>query len=264
MADQTVMSEVVPAADSTTAVPSWRDALPDDVRADKSLESFKDVGGLAKSYIETKKLVGQKSAVPGKDAKPEEIAAYRAAIGVPATPGEYKITRPDVALDGPWDTAAETQFLTKMHELGASPAIVQAAIDIYGQMERATLEANTKDASRIGMELRQEWGPNYEAHLGRANRALQEFGGDALIEALAASGFGRHPLMVKAWAKVGDALVEHGAMRGDGFEGVSASEAQAKATALRAELKTLPEGHARTAALVDEIATLTRVARTGR
>lgn len=252
--------------------PSWRDGLTGEyepLKTDASLATFKDVGSLAKSYIATKALVGTKPVglvPPGEKATPEEKVAYdlalRKTLGVPDAATGYKITRPDVALDGTWDTVAEGTFLAAMHKVGASPQIVQEAINVYGQMERARLEAGKAEANAVGAALRTEWGPNYDAHLGRANRALQEFGGDEVIEFLTTTGLGRHPLMVKAWAKVGDALVEHGAMRGEGLGTMSAEDAQSRVQALRDELDKLDEGHPRRADLVEEIIAVTKA--TGR
>ena len=45
----------------------WKQSIPEDIRADKSLESIKDVGSLAKSYIHAQKLVGSdKIPIPNK------------------------------------------------------------------------------------------------------------------------------------------------------------------------------------------------------
>jgi len=275
------MGDNVTTTDSTItttveAVTDWRAGLTGEyapLAQDKSLESFKgkdwtEVGPvLAKSYVEARKLIGTKPTglvVPGEKATPEEKAAYdtalRKTLGVPDAATGYKITRPDVVLDGGWNEAAEAQFLGAMHKAGASPQIVQAAIDFYGAFERAKLDEATTEAKQTGAALRTEWGPNYEAKMGRANRAIQEFGGDALIDVLAANGLGRHPLMVKAWAAVGDALVEHGAMRGDGLQTMSGADAQTKLHDLRTELSGLDENHPRRGALVDEIIAVTRAA----
>jgi hypothetical protein len=50
---------------------SWRDTLPEGIRNDPSITSFKDVGALTQSFIETKKLVGNSVRPPGPDATPE-------------------------------------------------------------------------------------------------------------------------------------------------------------------------------------------------
>lgn len=49
----------------------WRATLPEAIRNDPSLSSFKDIGALAQSFIETKSLVGKSIRPPGPDARPE-------------------------------------------------------------------------------------------------------------------------------------------------------------------------------------------------
>lgn len=265
------------------AATDWRAGLTGEfapLAQEKSLESFKggdwtEVGPhLARAFVETKKLVGVKPQgliEPGEKATPEEKAAYQAElrkrVGVPEKPTDYKIKRPDVAQDGAWDAAAEAQFLGIMHQHGAAPGLVQAALDFYGQWERSRLEAAAAEARTIETKLRSEWGVNYDAKVGRANRAITEFGGPDLEAALMDPAgplhkASRHPANIRAWAAVGDALVEHGAMSGEGLQGMSAEDARARADALRKELRELPEAHPRRPAIVDEIIALTRA--TGR
>jgi hypothetical protein len=54
----------------------WRAALPDDLKAHESLKDFKDPVALAKSYVETKALVGASIRVPGENAGDVEKKAF--------------------------------------------------------------------------------------------------------------------------------------------------------------------------------------------
>lgn len=51
--------------------------IPEELRSDPSLANFNDVGGLAKSFLETKKMVGSSIRLPGKDFTPDELKAWR-------------------------------------------------------------------------------------------------------------------------------------------------------------------------------------------
>lgn len=57
--------------------PNWRDGIPEDIRASEALKDFKDVGALAKSYVETKALVGRSLRLPGPDASEADKKAFR-------------------------------------------------------------------------------------------------------------------------------------------------------------------------------------------
>lgn len=52
--------------------PEVAEQLPEDIRSDSSLESINDLGGLARSYVETKKLVGGSIRIPDEKASPED------------------------------------------------------------------------------------------------------------------------------------------------------------------------------------------------
>lgn len=222
-----------------SVAPTWLESLPEPLRAEKSLATFKDVGALAQSYVETKKLVGSKTEglvrVPGADSKPEDVAAFRKAMGVPDTPDGYQINRPELALNGNWNPELEKQFLALAHQQHLPPATVQSLLTFYGQMEARKVAEGQRQAQEVMTTLRREMGPNYEANLGRANRAVSQFGGEELVTYLAETGLGRHPAMIKTFVNIANAMVESGAMESAGDPGTSAEEAKAELEAIYAD-----------------------------
>ena len=56
---------------ASTSDISFLDSLPEDLRSESSLQSFKDTGALAKSYINAQKLIGSSVRIPADDASPE-------------------------------------------------------------------------------------------------------------------------------------------------------------------------------------------------
>ena len=259
MSDEEVAAAAAAAAGAATA---WRETLPEDIRGAPELAKYPDVAALAKGHLEQSKLVGRKGiVVPGADAKPEDVAAYRAALGVPESPDKYQITRPEIAVDSMvWDEAAEKEFLGEMHKAGAPPAVVQAAITWYGRFFGAQMEQARQETLKAGAALRQEWGANYDANRGRANRFAQEYGGDEFVDFLIASGLGRHPLTIKAFARAQNDLIEHGAIAPTGPAAVTPEAAQQRITELRASLAALPEGHAKRETIIQEIIAFTNAA----
>ena len=62
----------------------WRSGLPDDVRNDPSLSDIKDVGSMAKSYINGQKLIGKnRIALPAEGATDEEMSMFHSQLGRP-------------------------------------------------------------------------------------------------------------------------------------------------------------------------------------
>ena len=232
------------AIDQGGAPPSWLAGLPEPLRAEKSLASFRDVGALAQSYVETKKLVGAKTdglvRVPGADATPEQVAAYRKAAGVPETPEGYQISRPEIALTGGWDAQAEKDFLGLAHKHHLPPAAAQALVNWYGNWEAQKLATAQQQATEVMGTLRREMGPNYEANLGRANRLITEVDkavGGGFINAIGQSGLGRNGFIVKGFAWLAQQMVESGAMETAGDMGTSVDEAKERLEAIKRDPK---------------------------
>jgi hypothetical protein len=50
---------------------SFIDSLPEDLRSEPSLADFKDLSGLAKSYVSAQKMLGSSVRIPTEEASPE-------------------------------------------------------------------------------------------------------------------------------------------------------------------------------------------------
>lgn len=249
----------------------WRAGLTGDFASlaqEKSLETFKgkdwaEVGpSLARAFVETKKLVGAKPPaikIPDEHSTPEEVAAYRKAIGVPDAPDGYRITRPEAALSE-WDEAAEQQFLGEMHKLGTPPHVVQAVLNWYGQYLSEQQRGWHREAEAATQELRRDWGPDLAANVGVANRAIQQYGGDALVDLFAQNGMGRHPLVIKTFAAIGKDLMEHGAIPSTGIAHMTPDEAQERVKTLQADLLKVPQGSDKAKGMIEQIIALTKIA----
>src|SRR5687767_2499597 len=108
------------AAAATESAPAptgaWFEKLPDGLKSEKSLQKFKDEGALAQSYLELEKRMGGSLKIPGKDAKPEEIAAYREKIGVPKSAAEYDLS--SLGKEITLDAGQKDAVLGAFHKMG--------------------------------------------------------------------------------------------------------------------------------------------------
>jgi hypothetical protein len=229
-------------------VTDWRAALPEELREDGTLKNFKgekweDVGpALAKSLVETKKLVGGSLRIPGPDAKPGEVAAFRAKLGVPSTPDEYEIQRPELPEGFTWNETQEKQFKGIAHAIGLTPAQVQKIIEFEGQRQLALADTVTQvqaEARAKGeAELRKAWGPaQYDRNMALAKTALRRFGSEALVEHVETSGVGNHPEFIRFMTKIGEQLLEDGFVKGEVTDFTTKSEAKRKIDAIMNDMK---------------------------
>lgn len=201
--------------------PEW---LPEKFwREDKA-----DVESLAKSYQGLEQLLGKKAnavPVPNEKSTPEEIAAYRKAIGVPDSPEGYQL-KPEQLPEGvTWDenVAKRAAELAHKHNIPAAAMSELMKFD----MERAAL-MNQAAASMIEQqlesgraELERVWGDKMPEKIELARRAAVTAGVDP-----SSQGF-VDPQVVKAIVSLAEKLSDDRLVAGD-QTGVSSTRARAR------------------------------------
>ena len=205
--------------------PDWREALPQELRGEKSLASFKDVGTLAKSYVEAQKLVGGSIRIPGADAKPEEWGAVYDKLGRPSKPEGYEFKVPE-SLEPEFSDSLRGGFAKVLHDNGVSAKAAQAILDWYGASYADAAASLHSAAQATEAELRLKWAGAYEKHMGLAKRTVKEMGGEELQVYLEQTGLGNHPALIRTFAKIGALLAEDGVIAN--FDGEVPSEQDAK------------------------------------
>jgi hypothetical protein len=106
--------------------------------------------------------------LPGKDAKPEEIAEYHKAMGVPEKPEDYfaAVKLENGAVIGDADKPLVNSFAQAAHKAGMPAAQVNAAMNWYfSQQEQAAAQADEADEkykAEAARELKDEWGGSFK------------------------------------------------------------------------------------------------------
>ncbi len=219
----------------------WREGLPADLKSEKTFEKFKDVPSLAKGYREAEKALSQRPAgvkVPGSGAKPEEVAAFHKALGVPDSADQYELTIPE----SPFPVAPEALagFKTFAHQNHLTPAQAQSLIAY--DVERTNVAASELRESlktRADAELRKEWGPSFETNINLAKQAFDHLveGDEEVRVLLRETGYGNHPALIKLFAKMGQYLAEEEMIGGEVGGASTREQALAKIKAVRADTK---------------------------
>lgn len=158
---------------------NWREKMAEHYSAgdkklyDKELRRLQRITDPASVYgvfreAEGKLTSGGLIKIPGKDAKPEEIADYHKAIGVPEKPEDYfkDIKLDNGAVIGEADKPLVDGFAQAVHKSGATPAFVNAALNWYygHQEEQAAAMDEADDTFRRESEraLKEEFGPTFK------------------------------------------------------------------------------------------------------
>lgn len=196
---------------------SWMDALDADFRNNPSIQKFTNVNGLAKSYLESQKLIGRDKIVIPKD---ENDAAawdgYRKAFGIPENASKYDIKIEGVELK---DTELESfKGLAFQHKVtnAAAQDFLQAHINGINEYEQAKQNLITEKGKQVTAELNKEWGLAAEKNWALAKGVLGKLceSDEQLKEIQTELGNNAH--FIKFLHKVGSSISEGGF---DGFGG---------------------------------------------
>jgi hypothetical protein len=173
----------------------FKAALPEDLRANPSITKFKDMGSLAKSYVEAQGLLGSSIRPPGADATPEAKAEFRkklmekvpelvyapegdeetekalyARLGKPEKPDEYKLP-PEAEVAG--------LNADDLRALAAQAGMTKKQFTAFAkQYAEGALAVKTASAEAAKV-LKSEWGSAYEERLGDAKAAAVKMGVEA-------------------------------------------------------------------------------------
>jgi hypothetical protein len=192
----------------------WRSGLPEDVRNDPSLSDIKDVGSMAKSYINGQKLIGKnRIALPAEGATDEEMSMFHSQLGRPEKADGYQFgERPSLPEGMQYDEAFETQFKDLSYKAGLTPNQAKAIYDGYhdyiGKKTELAGESTSQQSAEWVNSLKKEFGKAYDERIDLAQRAVDSYGDGTLKQWLTDSGNGNNPMFVKLFAKIGEGIAE--------------------------------------------------------
>lgn len=195
-----------PAADASV---DWRTTLPEDLRSHASMAKFTSAEALARSYISAEGMIGRDKIVLPRDANDAEALdrAY-AALGRPENADGYTYKPPaDLPQGVVFDEGLLKTYAAAAHKHGLNQTQFEGVAGMFldhltqGASAAATAsEAALKQGEGL---LKREWGERYDTNMRISREAVRSFGGDELVTFLDESGLGNHPILVKAFTKIG-------------------------------------------------------------
>ena len=189
---------------------NWRQALPEDIRGEKCLDSIKTIGTLAKSFVSAQKMVGaNKITLPGENASAEEINAFHKALGRPDKAEDYSIEGVQLPEGIQLDDNQLKKFREFAFQQGISEKVFQEALrwDAQRIADAAQQRAAAADAEYDATleRLQQEWGGDFDDRIAQCNKALQTFG---LKDVLGSKGLLNNYDIIVALQKIGGSISE--------------------------------------------------------
>lgn len=158
----------------------WRKTMAGD--SEKELAQAQRYGSPAEVWkkaraLEQKLSSGELKPVLGKDAKPEEVTAYREALGIPATPDKYDLK--DVKVDE-GDKAFVAELFKTAHATNQTPEQVAANVKTWNEIKTAAVEQQATRDQELQTKgedaLRSEWGTEYRRNINLVHSLLDGSG----------------------------------------------------------------------------------------
>jgi len=181
-----------------------------------NLRESKSLGDFSKQALQAHKEVGSRVRLPGPDAKPEDLQAFRGKLKetghfefAPDGPDKYTILKPDMLPPRvEWLDEKVAKFREVAHRLGITQKQAEGLLAFDMEIETARgarLQLNVDDGVKY---LKEKWGDSYEAKAELAKDAVKSMCTDEQMAALTASGFDSNPVLMQFFAKVGEKFQE--------------------------------------------------------
>jgi hypothetical protein len=142
--------------------------------------------------------------VPSENAKPEEVAEFRKALGVPEKPDDYGDLRPDTIPPEMWDPESSKALSQIAHKHNLPPAAIKEIVGLYaGQIDKQVKLGEAQQAQYMAGEvaiLQKAWGNQFSENINIATRVAATIGLDPKDPAL------QNSTMVQALRRVGDLI----------------------------------------------------------
>jgi hypothetical protein len=191
-------------------IQDWKQTLPEEMRGSPALKDIKDVGALAKNYLEAQSAIGASVRIPSKEAGEEgkkafrarmlevgkdhgltvlpgedeaEQAAFYTALGRPAEAKLYEI--PDAKAENlKFDAAEAEAFKAVAHAAGLSSKQYKKVVAEMAKSREGGAAAATDKFNSGHADLKKEWGQAYDSRRDEVGKRLAIHNAPAsLIEA---------------------------------------------------------------------------------
>lgn len=215
-------------------VKTWRDTLPEDLRADPGLEKFdkldeaERLATIARSYVNAQKMIGgDKLPKPkGPDDK-EALEQIYTALGRPANSNEYKVVRPTNLPEGvSIDEEGENFLRDFAHQNGWNQQQFDNAYKAFYErhtkqvMEQGRLRSASFEECQRALQAT----GNAPEIMNHAAATVRNYGDPQVIAKLKQAGLDNDPVMVQFFARMGKDLIGHQVLKGRGGETMQSVE----------------------------------------
>ncbi|MBN2591633.1 MAG: hypothetical protein JXA96_17335 [Sedimentisphaerales bacterium] len=200
----------------------WKGLLDEDIREEKSLDQFKHIKGLAKSFLYTKKMVGADvMPVPNEKWTNKEWNEFYDKVGRPPVATDYNFIRPPELPAEHYSEKVAMEAMELFHGLGFTPKQAKTVFDFHNNLVIQALKAEQQnrklEAQTAKDDLINELGAAYQSREHLGNQAL-EIGckgatptpeEDEELKKILIEDYGANPWFTRFMMNIGKHFAEH-------------------------------------------------------
>ncbi len=182
----------------------WRTSLPDDIRSAKAFDSVKDVGSLAKQFLDAQSHIGNSIRIPGEDAGQEAVDAFHQKVMTktnlmvkPDTPEEYQKVFQSMGMPEASDgytmpegiEAANYEHLRDLaHNASMTDKQFANVVESVSKLDQAALESQQATLNESRGATQKEWGAAFDRNESEAIALLEATGAPESVVDIAKKG----------------------------------------------------------------------------
>jgi hypothetical protein len=166
---------------------NWRETVSkDDAKKLTRLQRYASPEAAIDALIEAQNRIskGELKPVLGKNPTPEQVAEYRAAVGIPEAPEKYDLGEAGKAID----SGLLSEVLKEAHATNQTPDQVKGTLNAWKAITNKVAEERAAQDLRVQQEtedaLRQEWGVEYTRTINLIHSLLDGNSSQPLKQAL--------------------------------------------------------------------------------
>jgi hypothetical protein len=223
-------------------VKDWKDIITDDeIKNHASIQNFKDIPSLVKSYIHAQKQIGaDKIVLPKNDNDTEAWVELYNKLGRPESIDGYELAEPkDLPESVSFNKELMSEFKTKAHEHGLTKKQAENLYNWYnekmvGEAQNAVKQIDEATNEKIAA-LKNEWGKDFETKVETAKAVVKQFGSEQFVSYLEKTNLGNDPEMIKFMNNLAEVIAEDVLIKGDSTIAKTKEGAIQEITRLRAD-----------------------------
>jgi len=218
--------------------------IPEDLRKEEVFQTMNGWGDVAKSLVETKKMMGGRIPLPKEDLPPEESQKawdeIYTKLGRPEKFEDYEIDHPsNLPPEIQWNERYEKWFRETAHREGLSKRQAKNLSTQHLQFQIDLAEEYEQEVKARREELKKKWGANYDYNVSLAEAIVEDpdIGGPEVVKALGLTGALDQPVVLEFLSKIGAMLAEADYISGEGMGEDRILEARKEIDRIKADRK---------------------------